>query len=183
MTLENVKQEIIDQAEQEAKSIIEEAEKEAKQMDDKATLEIEEFKTDARKRNESLLEAMERKMLAQARFDAQRLQMNSKKEMIEEVINNTRAKLSTLNKTEKQKFLKKLLIKAKGEIDVAKVFANKNDLSLISGVKTESYNISGGLIAQNQDGTISTNLSVEELLESASNEMLVEISGVLFGKN
>ncbi|MBI2112936.1 hypothetical protein HYT52_05340 [Candidatus Woesearchaeota archaeon] len=186
MGLENVKQEILDQAQEKAEQLLEQAGKDAREIKSKASAEIAEYLEQAKLSYEKLVEAMEKKALAQARFDAQRLMMNAKKESVEEVLREVHKAIIHLNKTDKQKFLKQLLATAEEEVDVEKVFAAKEDMSLLSGVhsgvKVEAKDIYGGLIAQNKDGTISIDLSVDELLESAKNEMLVEISGVLFEK-
>ena len=186
MGLENVKQEILDQAQEKAELLLEQAGKEAREIKSKASAEISEYLEQAKQSHEKLVEAMEKKSLAQARFDAQRLMMNAKKESVEEVLREVRNAIIHLNKTDKQKFLKQLLATAEEEVHVEKVFVAKEDVRLISeinyGVKVEEKEIYGGLIAQNKDGTISVDLSVDELLESAKNEMLVEISGVLFEK-
>jgi len=190
MGLENVKQEILDQAQEKAELLLEQAGKEAREIKSKASAEISEYLEQAKQSHEKLVEAMEKKSLAQARFDAQRLMMNAKKESVEEVLREVRNAIIHLNKTDKQKFLKQLLATAEEEVHVEKVFVAKEDVSLLSGVhsgvhsgvKVEAKEIYGGLIAQNKDGTISVDLSVDELLESAKNEMLVEISGVLFEK-
>ena len=190
MGLENVKQEILDQAQEKAEQLLEQAGKDAREIKTKASAEIAEYVEQAKLSYEKLVEAMEKKALAQARFDAQRLMMNAKKEVVEDLLREVRKTITSLNRADKQKFLKQLLETAEEEVDVEKVFVAKEDIGLLSGVhsgirsgvKVEAKEISSGLIAQNKDGTISVDLSVDELLESAKNEMLVEISGVLFEK-
>jgi vacuolar-type H+-ATPase subunit E/Vma4 len=183
MSLQNVKEEIVSQASQEAEKVLDQARQDASEVSQKAKLEVSDYKKQAEENFAKMQEATERKMLAAARFDAQRLIMNSKKELVDEVIENVKKNLANLTKTDRKKFLQGLLVKAKKEIDVSVVRVNKNDTSLITGVKTSNTNISGGLIAENKEGTISVDLSVEELLETAKSDLVVELSGVLFGKN
>ena len=183
MGLDNVKEEIIAEAEEKAAALFKEAKSEVQSIQDAAKHEISVYKKDADARQKQMVETMSRKMLAQARFDAQRLLMNSKKEMTEEVISDVQRKLSNLGKTEKKDFLQGLLRQAQREMSVARVSVNKNDISLINGVAAFPADISGVLIAVNKEGTISIDLSVDALLEAAQQELLVELSGVLFGKH
>lgn len=183
MGLESVKKEIITEAERKAKEIIEQAKKEATRIKAEVSKESRDYQKEAEANNQALIEAMQRRMLAAANFDAQRMLMNRKKEIIDEVLRGVKNKLLSLNKGQREEFLINLLRKAETEIDIETIFVNEKDKELIEeGVKVKAAELEGGLIAQNKEGTISLNLSVEELLENARHETLIEISEVLFGK-
>lgn len=181
MSLDNVKKEILAQAEKRAEEIVSQAKEQVKQISSEAEQELTEYQKKATAQNKKLLERTERKMLASARFDAQRLVMNTKKEAVEQVINNVNHQFKKLSEKERKDFLQNLLTKAKTEIDVTTISISPADKNLLSNVETNVVDIDGGLIAHNVDDTISINLSVEELLENVHNEMLVEISTTLFG--
>ena len=181
MGLEEVKQEIIVQAELEASKIVKEAQEQSGVILEKAQEQVKEYQGEAKVHLEELQGAMERKMLAAARFDAQRKVLHSKKESIQRVSDLVREEILGMKSTEKKKFLASLLKKANAEIDVDTVYVNKGDLKLLPGkVKVKTMDISGGLVAENKDGSISINLSVEQILETAREKVLVELSGVLF---
>ena len=180
MSLDNVKKEILAQAEKRAEEIVSQAKEQVKQISSEAEQELTEYQKKATAQNKKLLERTERKMLASARFDAQRLVMNTKKEAIETILNNVNDQIKKLSEKERKDFLQNLLAKAKTEIDVTTVSVSPADKKLVSGIDTDVIDINGGLIAHNIDDTISINLSVEELLENVRNEMLVEISASLF---
>ena len=103
-----------------------------------------------------------------------------------------------LNKTERQKFLAALLAKARTEIDVATVYVNGQDESLLKdasrgiskdaskdaskeSLKVVPKDIDGGLIAETADGKISVNYSVEELISNLMEKKAGDVNEVLFG--
>ncbi|HLC91020.1 MAG TPA: V-type ATP synthase subunit E family protein [Candidatus Nanoarchaeia archaeon] len=182
MGLDNVKEEIIEEAEEKAVALLKEAKSEAQAIKDAAKQEISLYKKDADAKQKQMVETMSRKMLAQARFDAQRMLMNSRKESIQAIVAAVQEKLSHLGKAERKEFLQKLLGQAQQEMTVAKVHVNKQDIPLLSGVAVFPAEISGGLLAVNKEGTISMDFSSDALLKEAQQESLVELSGVLFGK-
>ncbi len=186
MGLKNVQEEIVAEAANKAEALLAQARKDAKGIIDQAKKEVADYHKDAERHASEMQEAMERKMVAAAKFDTQRLVMNVKEEVMSEVMARARDTFINLKDAERKDFLNSLLSKARKEIDVASIGVNKKDISLVSGtmasIQVNALPIAGGLIAQNKEGTVSVNLSVEELLASAHGEMLVEISGVLFGK-
>ena len=156
MGLAQVKEEIVAQAKDRAAEVVKGAEEEAKTIEHKADDEIGVYEQQARQRAEQLHNSIERKLLAAARFDAQRLIMNVKKAAINDVMESVKLKFSELGKQERERFLQNLLRQAKKEIDVETVFVNTKDKAFMKAhvehIKDED--ISGGLIAQNKDGTV-----------------------------
>jgi len=178
MGLSEVKQEVLAQAEKQSEEILAQARAEAAEISRKAEEELKEFKMEAEKHHEQLSAGMEKKLLATAHADAQRLVLDVKKTAFEVVLANVKEELANLNKTQKSKFLNGLRKKAEQEIKVSTVFLSKDDQKIISKAKTAE--ISGGLIAENKEGTISINLSVEEILTNLQAEVTLEMNEVLF---
>ncbi|MFC1754733.1 V-type ATP synthase subunit E family protein, partial [Thermoproteota archaeon] len=78
-----------------------------------------------------------------------------------------------------------LVDQAKKEIEVEYVYANRNDQKIIDripGVKFREGDFSGGIIAENKDGSIRVDYSFEELLDSIEKENMQEIAAKLFGE-
>ena len=182
MGLNEVKQELLEQAEKQAKEIVSNAKSQAEEIKSKANAEIKEYEKQAESRSKLVIETITKKMLASAKLDSQRLLMNTRKELVENVMNGVVKNIASLKKTEKKKFLQDLLNAAKKEIKVDTVFVNKNDISLLSDnkIKVMTSNIEGGLIAETKEKDVSVNLSVEELVETAKSELLINVSEVLF---
>ena len=182
MALTDVKKEIVTEAKTQAGEIAASARAEAAEILKRARAEVAQYKKEAQQHTASLIESMERKQLAAATFDAQRNILNTKKAGISAVLEDVQQKVASLSSEEKANFFRTLLKKAQAEIDVAKISVNKNDRSAVEGsFEVAEADIVSGLIAENADGTISVNVSVEELVESVRAEKLVEISEVLFG--
>ncbi len=181
MSLDNVKQEIITQAEQEKQKIIDLANKEAESIKSNAKQEVSEYKKEASQKSIEFLEKAERKMLAAARFDAQREILNSKKKVIEEVLEKVKEHISAMKSADKKKFLQSLVKKAEAEIAVKTIYVSKEDAKHIpKKYTTKTDNTLGGIIAEDKTASVSVNLTVDELLQAAQTESLVELSGVLF---
>ncbi len=107
--------------------------------------------------------------------------LNTKKASITAVLEAVQQRIASLESTEKKEFFQNLLARAQAEIDVATVSVNEKDTSAIEGSFTvKNADIVSGLIAENEDGTISVNVSAEELVEAVRAEKLVELSEVLF---
>ena len=187
MGLEDVKKEIIDQAKRESSELISKAKVEAKDILQNANKEVKEYGEEASANTKKLLDSLERKMLASARADAQRTVHQVKEEMIAKVLEEAKIELNKLPESKREEFLSSLLSKAKQEIEDDTILVNENDKSLLpeisEGITVKQVEISGGLIAQTEDGKISVDLSVEEQLEMVRSEKLVEISQTLFGKD
>jgi vacuolar-type H+-ATPase subunit E/Vma4 len=180
MGLEEVKNEIVQQAEVEAAKIKSTAEAEAEEIKKNAREEVNQYKNDAEKHTSILFERTEKKMVAAAQFDVQRKILRAKQDAIDMVLNSVRESIVSMKTPARKKFLSRLLADAKGEISVAKVFVNKKDAKLISGVTTKPIEIDAGLVAENKDDTISVDLTIDTLLEQIRAEHLVELSEVLF---
>lgn len=181
MGLQEVKAEIAAEADLQAEQIIRLAQEQAEVVRTKAKDEIRDYQKEAKLHIQSLFRGLEQKLLAAARFEAQRLLLNTKKKLVEDVMNEVKTTLTSLNKTERARFLQDLLSRAKSEIEVDTLLMNKADDSLIKNkVRIKESNISGGLIAQNKSGTIQVNLSIEELLEQVRVQTFVALSQTLF---
>jgi V/A-type H+/Na+-transporting ATPase subunit E len=181
MSLENVTDEIKSHAASKAAKIVADARLKADDIMRKANEEVNEYKKQGSSSTAVLIESMERKIRALAHQNAQRMIMNTKKELLQTVVANAMTRIGTLPTKEKEQFLTTLLTAAKNEIDVHTVYVNVADKTLIKGVKNlKTAEIAGGLLAEDRSGEVSVNLSVEELLESARGDLLVNVSEVLF---
>lgn len=80
----------------------------------------------------------------------------------------------------REAYINNLLEKAKNDIEVAKVYCNKNDASMVKGFKAESAGIIGGIIAENNDGTVRVDYSFDALLQAIKENELQNINQILF---
>ena len=75
----------------------------------------------------------------------------------------------------------KLLEKAKNDIEVEKIYCNKKDLKLLKEFNAEAMDMTGGLIAENKDGTVRVDYSFDTMLQTIKENELQSINKVLFG--
>jgi predicted Zn-dependent peptidase len=104
----------------------------------------------------------------------------AKKQVIENAFNEVRKKLESLDDKKRETYIKKLLEKAKNDIEMAYVYCNKKDTKFLKGLNLEAINIIGGLIAENKEKTIRVDYSFETILQSIKENELQNINKILF---
>ncbi|MFC1690794.1 V-type ATP synthase subunit E family protein [Nanoarchaeota archaeon] len=181
MGLEKVKDEILNNADKNAQSIIAEGLKEAdlvlSELGDK-TKELEE-KTQGEIKN--LLAAVERRDIASAKFEAKRMILDKKKELIDEAFEKAKQNIANLESGKNRQIVKDLIKKAKLELpDIKTIYANKKDKANVTGLNFREIDIIGGIIAENSDASIRVDYSFDTLLEDMKEKELQNISEMLF---
>ncbi|PIN86731.1 hypothetical protein COV19_03275 [Candidatus Woesearchaeota archaeon CG10_big_fil_rev_8_21_14_0_10_44_13] len=183
MGLEQVKKEILDKADEEAGKIVEKAKNEAEGILKKTKEEIEAYRKGADEDTKKLIEAMERKVMAAAEFDVKKMKLDRKKEIIDSVFEQVEKELRELPDRKREENIKKLLAKAKKDIEVKYVHANENDRKIvqkISGVQYKETDIIGGIVAESPDLNFVVDISYDELLQNVRKTYLQEIAKMLF---
>lgn len=181
MGLEELKQEIIANANKSANAVVSEAESEAeriaKQLDEK----IEPYKKNLDEDRKAAIKVIEKTINAMADSESKRVILDKKKEIMESVFDSVKAALSRLDRRRREQHIENLLKKAKSEIEVSKVFCSSKDAKHVKDLKCESIDILGGLIAENSDGTIRVDYSYETLLSDVKEHSMQETAKILFG--
>jgi vacuolar-type H+-ATPase subunit E/Vma4 len=181
MTLENVKKEIMEGAQRKVQELQEQTKVQTQNIEQASKEEFISLKETADTRTNQVMQSIEAKMRSQAKFDARKKILQTKREAVNDVLLAVEKKLLALDDIKRKKLLLKLLDRAKKEINVHYIYVNKRDLHLIS--KSENIkpaDIKGGLIAETLDHTVSVNLSITEILSDIKEKHLIEISGALF---
>lgn len=180
MTLEEVKKELLRKAREDAQKIIREGEREKKNIFEKINEKVKKRKEIIDKDTRDLKETLEKKEIATTELNAAKALLEEKKKKIDEVFNKVKEKLASQSKSERKQIIDKLLKKSSEEIDIARIYCNENDKSFINSNKYIKSDISGGLIAENNDKSIRVDYSYEVLLNTIKEEKLSEISKILF---
>lgn len=180
MGLDEIKQQLINDAKQEAQKIEHETEEQIKKIEEEATKTKNELKAKAQKELHETTEILRKRKIAQTKFESQRKKLNVKKQAIEQTIEETINTVTKMSEQDKTSLLQTLLEMAQQEIEVETVYVNKNDQKLIKFPKVISTEIEGGLIAENKDKTISVNYSIESMLERIKEQKLTQIGEELF---
>ena len=181
MGLETVKEEIIGSAKSQADALIKEARAEAAKIRKEAEKKTQELEEKSSAEAKKSIETMKKQDLASAELESKKMLLEAKKQLVEDVFSEVEKKLKGLNSKDREGYMKKLLKKAKDDIEVASVYCNKKDVKMVEGFDAEPVEILGGLIAENADKTVRVDYSFETMLQSIKENELQSINKLLFG--
>ena len=180
MGMEKVREEVIAKAKREAAKILGEAKKESDSIISEAQEKAEGSKKQAMQDAEREQQELRTMELASAELDVTKTLLDAKKRTIEEVFEEAKSRLARTPTAERRKHIKRLLDKAKGEIEVHRIFCSEKDINNAEGFKSQPANISGGIIAENKEGTIRLDYSYEAILEKTREEILKDVAKILY---
>ena len=181
MGLETVKEEIISNARNQERALLADARKEASEIIKKAEIRLEEIEEQSNVDAKRMIEAIRKQELASAELENKKAILEAKKQLIDAVFDDAGKKIEKLDSGKREYYLKKLLEKAKNDIEVATIYCNKKDIKLIENFNDEESDIIGGLIAENEDKTVRVDYSFGTILENIKENELQNINKILFG--
>ena len=180
MGLEAVKDEIIGNAKSREESLLAEAREESSKIMKEAEDKIEQFREKSDAEIKKIIDVLKKQELASAELENKKMILETKKQLIENVFAGAKKKLDGLSKEKRGVYIKKLFEKAKKDLGVVNVYCNSKDLGFLKDSNAKTADISGGLIAENKDGTISVDYSFETLVQSIKESELQSINKLLF---
>ncbi len=189
MTLEKLKQEVLSQAERQAKAVIAEAEREEEQILGEARAKAKAIVDEKQKLGEAQARETAVELKASALLQAKRMESEAKEEVVENVLNQVRRELQEISKSKRAyekifETLAKQAIRALGEKEfVLKVNAKDKKLASKYGRIAGSIDTIGGVIAAKADGTIQINNTFEALLEENEEKLKQKAFEELFERH
>ena len=180
MGLEAVKEEIIRSAKEQEASMLAEARKEAARLIREAEKKIEEMKAKMDIETKRRLDAIKKQEMASADMESRKMLLEAKKEIIESVFTEVRKSLASLDDRKKESYIRRLMEKARHDIEPVYFYSNKNDAKFLKGVNSRPADIVGGILAENKDMTIRVDYSFESMLEIIKENELQSINKILF---
>jgi V/A-type H+/Na+-transporting ATPase subunit E len=180
MSLETVKEEVLSGAKAESSSLIAEGKKEAARILREAEKKADELRERAEAESKRLIESIRRQETASSELEAKKIVLEAKKELVEEAFAAAAKSLESMDDKKREAIIKKMMAKARKDIDVAHAYCSKKDSKLLKDIKPEASDISGGLIAENKEKTVRVDFSYETLLQSVRETKMQEISAILF---
>ncbi|MBS3105986.1 hypothetical protein J4234_07070 [Candidatus Woesearchaeota archaeon] len=181
MGLEAVKDEILNSAKEQSNSLIAEARKEAGRIARETENKIEGMKQKTDEEAKRIIDTIKRQELASAELENKKMLLEVKKQLIDGVFAEAKKRLKNLDDKKKESYIKKLLEKAKNDIEISGVYCNKKDAKLLKGFNVETADIIGGLMAENREKTIRVDYSFDAMLENLKETELQNINKELFG--
>lgn len=176
MGLEEIKTDILEEAEKKSDEIVKEAKQEKKEIINEAEEEAEEIKQEMEEELEEEEEAYRQKELSNARMKAKQEKMKAKQEKLEDVFDEFEDHLRNLSDEEKQKFAESCL--ARVEFDVAKV---KGSEEFEDAVDTEFEEADiNGIIVVSEDGNRKQEFTFDKILKQYKEKYRKEVADILF---
>jgi len=180
MGLEELRGEILEKAEREAKAILDKADAEAAGIIRQAQQQVSEVQKQAKLESQKALENLERKELAKANFEVKKQVLGRKQAIIDDALEEARSMINSMDRTKRSNLFSKLLAKATVQMDIATVYINPKDKDLVKSYSWLSADIMGGLIVENRDKSMRIDYSFDTMLESAVSRNMSEIVKVIF---
>jgi len=153
----------------EAKGIIAGAEKTARQIVEEKRAQIAEQ-----------IERRKNREISSANLEVKRAILNAKKELLDRVYDKAIEILASLSESEREKIIKQLL---ESQTDSTQVFSNENDESLVKRISSLEYGgtipCSGGVMLENEDGTVLRDLTFDSLLKNVRDRSLKQLVQIL----
>lgn len=180
MGIEKVREEVLAKARRQAAQIIAEGKKEEEAITRAAEEKAEAMrKTSLPQAEKEMAEAKARELSA-AELEASKMILDAKKRLIEEAFNAAMEQVARLTASQRKEHIRKLLERARAQIEIGKVLCNEKDIKSIDNLKALPARISGGIIADNKDGTIRIDCSYEALMEKAKEKVMKDVAKALF---
>lgn len=180
MGIEKVKDEVIAKAKKSAAGIIAESQKEAERMINAAEEKAEIRKNTAALETEKELADMKIRELSSAELEAAKMLLNAKKNAIDKVFDEATQRISKMPPSSRKEHINAMVGKAKSQIEIGKLLCSERDIKNIDGYKIQPAGITGGIIAENRDGTVRIDYSYEAIIEKIRREMLKDVAKILF---
>ena len=182
MGLEVVVKDVLARAEKESNHIRQEGTFEADAIIAGAENTARQILAEKRDQTTELIERRRNREISSANLEVKRAILNAKKELLERVYAEALRVLGSLPESERETIIKKLL---ESQTESTRVFSNRNDEFLVKRISGLEYggtiSCTGGIILENEDGTVLRDLTFDTLLNSVretSLKQLLEILGV-----
>lgn len=188
MGLKEVKQEIINEAKKKAEMINKQGLQEVATINRELTSRIETSRKDSENESEKYIAEMNKRETSSAELQGKNIILDIKKKAVDKAFSESLKKLEKESSEARKKRFEKIIARASKEMDIAKIYCNKNHESdLVDSLKSSKINakisstdISGGLIVENKEGTVSVDYSYESLLQQVRENLLAEVAAKLF---
>lgn len=180
MGLEDLKDEIISNANNEVQKIKEQTNIEIKKILDETKQKIDSFKKIADDEIKKSVKDIQSKGKSSVALHLKKIELEMKKKLIDEAFEKAKKRINDFPQDKRKTILKKLLEKAEKEINPKMLYCSESDIKLISGYKIQKKDIIGGLIAESEGGLIRIDYSFENLLGGIREKHLEDIAKIMF---
>ncbi len=177
MGLEEVKSDILDEAEAKADQIIQEAEKEKQKIITEAKEKAEKIKQEHREELEEEKEGYRRKAVSNARMKAKEEKLHAREESLSKVFKGFRERLGEMSDEEKESYVEECL--QKPEFDIGKVIGSEEFEQFVDE-EFEVDNSVNGVIVVSEDEARRQNFGFDKIVEQYKSSYRKQVAEELF---
>jgi V/A-type H+-transporting ATPase subunit E len=183
MGLEIVVKDIQNGAQSEASRINAEAEAKVSEILNEAKNTHKKMLGDSLAKVEEDLQKLHQQVISSANLEVKRISLNKRKELLDAVYNQAVESIKSMPASKNEELLK--IIIDKYEASGAKVYSSKDSEELVKKLSSLTYagniNCIGGVVLENEDGTIRFDFTYDLILKNAYERSLKQISDILYG--
>jgi V/A-type H+-transporting ATPase subunit E len=176
MGLEVVVKDVLARAEEEANRIRHQGQSEADAIIAGAENTARQILAEKREQTIELNKRRKNREISSAHLEVKRSILNAKRELIDRIYYEAIDILTSLPEAERENIIKKLL---ESQNEYARVFSNENDKALVQHISSLEYggtiHCSGGVILENEDGTVLRDLTFDTLLKDVREDSLKKL--------
>ena len=165
MGLEQVKDEIVEEARKEADKIIAEAEEEADAIVEDAETEAEKIRENAKQELEEEKSSLEKRKISNANMKAKKQKLKAKEEKINEAFKDFKHELESMAASDKEEFVGSCFDLVSFEIGSVKASEDFEDAVESKGYDPEELEESG-IVLKSQDGERQQNFTIQKIVEN-----------------
>ena len=129
------------------------------------------------------LQNLHQQVISSANLEVKRITLNKRKDLLDKVYVQTVEKIKSMPASKKEELLKTIL--SKYEASGARVYSSKDSEDIVKKLTSLSYagNIGsiGGVILENEDGTVRLDFTYDSILKNVYERSLKQISDILYG--
>lgn len=129
------------------------------------------------------LQSLHQQVISSANLEVKRITLNKRKELLDTVYNQTIEKIKSMPASKKEELLKHILNKY--EASGSKVYSSKDSEQIVRKLTSLTYggniNCIGGVVLDNEDGTVRLDFTYDSILENVYEHSLKQISDILYG--
>jgi V/A-type H+-transporting ATPase subunit E len=191
MSLDNVVEDIRDEARARAEEIREGGERRASEIVEEAEADAEELLEDREQSVERTIEQEREQTLSSAKLEAKQKRLEARRDVLEDVRSQVETELASLSGERREELTRALLDAAADEFDEADdvvVYGRSDDEELIEEVLDDyagfsyagEYDCLGGVVVEGTSSRVRVNNTFDSLLEGVWEDNLKEVSALLF---
>ncbi len=180
MGLEQVKNEILNEAETRANKIIEEAEEQRDELLSEAEEKADRIVSDAEQDAENEAQALRQKRLSAARMQAKRKRLEAREDLLEQVYDQFRERVQDLDEDREEELIENALESLSDDIEIGTVYASAAHEDLAEQYGDFEEKDITGIIVESADGSQRFNMQFDDVADHVIDENQQAVSKVLF---